>query len=187
MEKMVALPPVCRVPSPESDFPATDFPTHSFPLVDKIWRFPMTTMLCATVVQIALLLTGAEATTPDSETYTEAHRATVETGKPMVVMVSTDWCAPCQVMKKTILPRVRERGLLRKVAFAMVNPDRDGKLAQEITGGGPVPQLVMFRKSGNGWVRKKLIGSQSEEEVEKFINEGLAADESEKKAGQGGS
>ena len=142
----------------------------------------MTTMLCAAAIQVSLLLTGAEAKTDNTETYTEAHRATIETGKPMVIMVSTDWCAPCQVMKKTIMPRVRERGLLRKVAFAMVNPDREGKLAEEITGGGPVPQLVMFRKSSKGWVRKKLIGSQSEEEAEKFINEGLAANESEKKA-----
>jgi thioredoxin-like negative regulator of GroEL len=140
----------------------------------------MSTLLCA-AIQVSLLLTGVEAKTADAETYTEAHRETIETGKPMVIMVSTDWCAPCQVMKKTVLPRVREHGFLRKVAFAIVNPDRDQKLAQEITGGGPVPQLVMFRKSAKGWVRKKLIGSQSEENVEKFINEGVAANENEKK------
>jgi thiol-disulfide isomerase/thioredoxin len=93
-----------------------------------------------------LVLSAADATPPAApETYAEAHRTTVKTGKPMVVMVSTDWCPPCQVMKKKILPRVRQRGLLRKVAFAMVNPDRDGELAEKITGGGPIPQLVMFR------------------------------------------
>jgi thioredoxin-like negative regulator of GroEL len=159
----------------------------------------MTTMLYAVyaaAIQSALLFTGAEANTEekaeakteakadtkttDAETYSAAHRETVETGKPMVVMVGTDWCSPCQTMKKTILPRVRERGFFRKIVFAMVNPDRESKLAQEITGGGPVPQLVMFRKTSNGWVRKKLIGSQSEEAVEKFIDEGLEADKSEK-------
>ncbi len=142
----------------------------------------MTSLLCAAVVQSALLLTGADAPTSDaSETYETAHQATVETGKPMVVMVGTDWCGPCQAMKKTILPRVREHGLLRKVAFAMVNADRDHDLAEKLTGGGPVPQLVMFRKTADGWMRKKLIGSQSVEAVEEFINDGLASDKAEKK------
>jgi len=142
----------------------------------------VTTMLCATVMQAALLLTGAGATPAAAETYAAARRATVETGKPMVIMVSTDWCPPCQVMKKKILPRVREHGLLRKVAFAMVNPDRDSELANQITGGGPIPQLVMFRKTPKGWVRKKLIGGQSVETVEEFINDGLAMNRAEKKA-----
>jgi thiol-disulfide isomerase/thioredoxin len=143
----------------------------------------MTTILCATAVQVALLLSGGETKTADAETYTEARRTTVETGKPMVIMVGTEWCGPCQAMKKTILPRVREHGLLKKVAFATVDADREGQLAQEITGGGPVPQLVMYRKSSTGWLRKKLIGRQSTEEVEKFINEGLAANDHEKKPG----
>jgi thioredoxin-like negative regulator of GroEL len=143
----------------------------------------MATMLCAIIVQTALVLTGSDARPSAAESYAEARRATVETGKPMVVMVSTDWCPPCQVMKKTILPRVRQRGLLRKVVFTNVNPDRDGELAEKITGGGPIPQLVMFRKTAQGWIRKKLIGGQSVEAVEEFINEGLASDEADKKKG----
>ena len=141
----------------------------------------MTTILCATVMQAALLVTGADATPAAAETYSAARRATVETGKPMVIMVSTDWCPPCQVMKKKILPRVREHGLLRKVAFAVVNPDRDSELANQITGGGPIPQLVMFRKTPKGWVRKKLVGGQSVETVEEFIKDGLASDKADKK------
>jgi thioredoxin-like negative regulator of GroEL len=137
-------------------------------------------------MQAALMLTGAEAKPAEAKpleaaTYAEAHRVTEKTGKPMVVMVGTDWCSPCQTMKKTILPRVREHGLLRRVAFAVVNPDRDGDLANQITGGGPIPQLVMFRKTPKGWVRKKLVGGQSVETVEQFINEGLASDADDKK------
>jgi thioredoxin-like negative regulator of GroEL len=97
-------------------------------------------------------------------------------------MVSTDWCPPCQVMKKTILPRVREHGFLRKVIFAVVNPDRDRDLAQEITGGGPIPQLVMFHKTADGWARTKLVGGQNVETVEEFIKDGLALDKADKDA-----
>jgi thioredoxin-like negative regulator of GroEL len=141
----------------------------------------MTALLLATIVQAVVMATEVEATSVSHETYTEAHQKTTETGRPLVVMVSTEWCPPCQTMKKQVLPRVREHGLLRKVAFAIVNPDRDKDLAEKITGGGPIPQLVMFRKSGNGWVRKKLVGGQSVESVEEFINEGLVQDKAEKK------
>jgi thioredoxin-like negative regulator of GroEL len=151
----------------------------------------MTTLLCATVMQAALLLAGADpsagadaAEKPlETPTYAEARRVTEKTGKPVVVMVGTDWCSPCQTMKTTILPRVRAHGLFRHVAFAVVNPDHEANLANEITGGGPVPQLVMFRKTRKGWVRKKLVGGQDVETVEEFINEGLASDAAEKKGG----
>jgi protein disulfide-isomerase len=113
----------------------------------------------------------------DADSYAAAHKTTMETGKPMVVMVSTEWCAPCQMMKKTVIPQIRRRGLLRKVAFAIVNPDRDGELAQQLTGGGPVPQLVMYRKTAGGWRRDKLIGGQSVETVEQFIKDGVAAND----------
>ena len=149
----------------------------------------MTTMFCAAFMQVALVLGGAETPPADqaasgSESYAAARRATEKTGKPIVVMVSTDWCQPCQQMKKKILPRIREHGLLRRVAFAMVNPDNDGELAEQITGGGPIPQLVMFRKTSKGWLRRKLVGGQTVEAVEDFIKEGLASDASEKRGGK---
>lgn len=131
-----------------------------------------------TVFLAILAISAAEA----PETYEAAHRTTVETGKPMVVMVSTDWCPPCQIMKKTVLPKIRARGLLKRVAFATVNPDNDTQLANQLTGGGPIPQLVMLRKTTKGWLRAKLVGRQNVEAVEKFIEGGLADDDAYKKA-----
>lgn len=113
----------------------------------------------------------------DADTYAEAHKATMKTGRPMLVMVSTDWCVPCQMMKKTILPQVKQHGLLSRVAFAVVNPDQDHELAQELIGSGPVPQLLMFRKTRQGWRRWELVGGQSVETVEEFINQGVASDD----------
>ncbi len=78
---------------------------------------------------------------------------------------------------------VRPRhGLLRRVAFARVNPDQETELAQQLIGGGPIPQLVMFRRTRRGWIRTSLVGGQSIETVEQFITEGLAQDSAEKKA-----
>ncbi|MBN1395095.1 MAG: thioredoxin family protein [Pirellulales bacterium] len=145
----------------------------------------MTSALCAAVVCSGLVLAGAEATTASDETYAAAHRETIETGKPLLVMVGTDWCGPCQTMKRTVLPRLRKRGVFKKIVFALVNPDRNRELAEDLTGGGPVPQLVMYRKTSKGWMRRVLVGGQSEDAVERFIKDGLADDEAEKDADGG--
>ena len=128
----------------------------------------------ATVLHVSLMATGGD-------TYADAHRKTAETGRPMVIMVGTDWCMPCQQMKNSVLPEVRKAGLLSEVSFAMVNADREQDLAKRLTGGGPVPQLVMYRKTSNGWKRRKLIGGQSVGTVAKFIKDGLRLDGARKK------
>jgi len=128
-----------------------------------------------TSLTLAMVLQAA-ALTAHGETYAEAHRAAVDSGKPMLIMVSTEWCVPCQRMKKTVLPEVRRRGLFRKIAFAIVNPDREGPLAKKLTGGGPVPQLLMFRRTPEGWMRRKLVGGQDVATVEKFIEQGILVD-----------
>ncbi len=112
----------------------------------------------------------------EAETYAAAYKAIVETGKPMVVMVGTEWCPPCQAMKRHILPELRKRRCFGKIVFARVNADDEAGLAKRLTGGGPVPQLIMFRKTKNGWARRKLIGKQSAETVERFVEQGLALD-----------
>jgi thioredoxin-like negative regulator of GroEL len=160
----------------------------------------MSIIFCAVLMQAALLAGDAAAAskpeaaavkteapapaetakkTEAEESYTEAHRLTEKTGKPLVVMVGADWCGPCQNMRRAILPRVREHGIFRKIAFAHVNVDRESELAKKLTGGGAVPQLLMYRKTKDGWLRRKMIGGHSVEEVEQFINEGLALDADE--------
>lgn len=116
------------------------------------------------------------------KTYAEAHSETTRTGRPMVVLVSADWCPACVAMKKQVIPQVTKRGLLKKVVYAVVNLDRERVLGRQLTGGGPIPQLIMFRKTTGGWKRRKLIGGQGVGTVENFIGEGIKLDESTKKS-----
>jgi thioredoxin-like negative regulator of GroEL len=132
------------------------------------------------LVMIAVL--GASVGATDGESYTDAHQAAAKNGKPMLVMVSTEWCPACQVMKRRILPQIRERGLLKRVAFATVNPDQEGDLSRQLIGNGPIPELVMYRKTPRGWIRRVMVGSQSVEAVEQFINQGTVAADEEKNA-----
>lgn len=140
----------------------------------------MTGVTFATLLQASVLLIAAgKADQVDS--YAEAHRTASKTGKPMVVMVGTSWCRPCQEMEKTVLPQCLRRGLFRRVTFCLVDADRQQKLARKLTGGGPFPQLIMYRMTRRGWARRKLVGGQTVETVEKFINQGIAADEAAEK------
>jgi thioredoxin-like negative regulator of GroEL len=112
-----------------------------------------------------------------SESYAEAHRQTVETGRPMVVMVGAEWCPACKAMEANVLPEMRSRGLLRRVAFALVDMDRDGEIGHKLVEGGPIPQLIVFRKTSEGWKNRRLIGNQSIEAVEEFISQNVSATE----------
>jgi thioredoxin-like negative regulator of GroEL len=133
---------------------------------------------------VLIAMCSAAVAASDGESYTEAHQVSTKTGKPMLVMVSTEWCPACQVMKRRILPQIRERGLLSRVAFATVNPDQQNELSHQLIGNGVIPELVMYRKTPRGWIRRVLVGSQSVENVEHFINEGVVADDDASKSSE---
>lgn len=126
----------------------------------------MTSMTLVALLQLPLAL--------PTESYAEAHRQTLETGRPMVVMVGAEWCPACKAMEAHVLPEMRNRGLLRRVAFALVDMDRDGEIGRKLTEGGPIPQLILFRKTAEGWKNRRLIGNQPIEAVEQFITKNVS-------------
>lgn len=126
----------------------------------------MTSVAFAAVLQAAVLSTGAQS-------YADAHQENVDTGRPLVVLVGAEWCPACRQMKNNIMPEVARRGLLKKVAFAEVNTDEERTLSRKLMSGGGIPQLVMYRKTSEGWEREVLVGAQSPERIESFINDGL--------------
>ena len=133
----------------------------------------MSALTLATCLHMTLAVWGANG-------YAEAHDDAIATGKPLLIMVSTDWCAPCQRMKKEIIPEVRKHGILDQVSFVIINPDQEEKLAQKLIGSGPIPQLLMYRHTPDGWKRRKLIGGQTTTAVEEFINGGLTLQQSDR-------
>ena len=133
----------------------------------------MTSMVFATILQASIIATGAN-------TYADARHETDRTGHPMVILVGAEWCPACVTMKNTVVPQAKRRGLLRNIAFAVVDLDRQRDLAQKLVKGGPIPQFIMFRKTREGWLRRKLVGGQSLETVETFLKEGIQLDEDTK-------
>ncbi|NQT11651.1 MAG: thioredoxin family protein [Planctomycetes bacterium] len=119
---------------------------------------------------------------PGTDTYSEAYRATAKTGRPMVVMVSAEWCPACKTMEKNVIPQIKKRGKLSKVSFAVVDLDREQKLGRKLTRGGLIPQLLMYRKTRSGWRLRRLTGGHSLRKVEAFIEEGLKSDAAAKES-----
>ena len=72
--------------------------------------------------------------------------------------------------------------MLGRVAYAVVNLDRQNDLGRQLVAGGPIPQFIMYRKTREGWKRRRLVGGQSVETVEAFIKEGLELDKTDKLA-----
>jgi thioredoxin-like negative regulator of GroEL len=137
-----------------------------------------------TSLGLALLL-EVSVLVPGTDTYAAAYRETTKTGRPMVVFVGAEWCGPCQTMKREVIPQIRRRCLRGRVAFAMVNMDRERELARRLTRGGPIPQLLMFRRARDGWRLSRLKGGQTVGTVEAFIDGGLQRDAAAKEAETG--
>ena len=135
----------------------------------------MISLTLATALSLSVVLS-----TDDS--YEAAHQKTLETGRPMVVLVGATWCPACRDMEKDVIPAVRQRAVFKRVAFAHVDLDREKELGRSLTEGGAIPQLIVFRRDGEGWTNQRLIGGQTVEQVEKFIKKEVAAAEADNKS-----
>ncbi len=87
------------------------------------------------------MLLGLAAASPASQDYATAYQQTVETGRPLVVLIGADWCPGCRQMKQAAIPEVERQGGLRKVAYAYVNSDLQPKLAGQLMNGGSIPAV----------------------------------------------
>ncbi len=118
------------------------------------------------LLQSAVLTAGAN-------DYASAYNQSVETGRPLVVLLGADWCPGCQRMKSGAIPEVERQGGLNKVAFAQVNTDHQRDLAGQLMQGSSIPQLVMFYKTDTGWKRRQLTGARSASDIRAFLDRPL--------------
>ncbi|MHC2066709.1 thioredoxin family protein [Bremerella sp. T1] len=131
-------------------------------------------------ITLAILLQASVAgeTTTD---YNTAFKAASENGKPMLVLVGTDWCPACVTMKQSIIPRLQRAGRLSGVVYTEVDADAQPRIARRIMSGGGYPQLALYRKTKDGWKRQILIGVQSETTITTLVDRAVSAQESEGK------
>lgn len=126
---------------------------------------------------LSMLLTVAVATVisgPEKpQSYDDALREARETGKPLMVVVSSDGCPACVALKNNTLAPMRAKGELQEVSYVVVNKDREPALAARLLRGRMIPQVVMYAKGMKGWKRMQLTGYQGESEIRSFVEKGL--------------
>lgn len=122
----------------------------------------MSGFVLGVALQAAVLVTGAQP-------YDEAFRKSVDTGRPLLVLVGTDWCPACVSLKHSVLGPMERNGKLQSVEYAVVDADRNLGLARRIMTGESIPQLIAYSKVEGGWRRYSLVGGQSESEVQALI------------------
>lgn len=100
-----------------------------------------------------------------------------DTGKPLVVFVHADWCAPCRQMESQSFPKVTNWD---KVAFGELklddeSDDADGytnDYIRSIMEGQTVPQLIVHTKLADGSYAKKVYhGFKTAAQIEAIFND----------------
>ena len=101
--------------------------------------------------------------------YTTAYENAQGGDKPLLVLVTAEWCPPCQVMKATTIPQLMAKDSFKNFHYATVDLDKEEPLARQLIGERGVPQLIMFEKQDGRWLRRYLRGMQTPEAVEAFV------------------
>ncbi len=122
----------------------------------------MMSLALAAAMQASLLSAA-----PDE--FTLAYTRSLESGRPLVVLLGAPWCPSCQVMKKKTIPVVAQQGGLAGVEYAYVNVDTRPELAGKLLEGRAIPQLVRLDRVPQGWRINRLVGAQAAEQITAFV------------------
>ncbi len=108
--------------------------------------------------------------------YATAYRQAQAGNKPLLVLVTAEWCAPCQMLKRTTLRDMMAQRGFNDFHFAMVDADREPETAAKLTENRPVPQFIIFERKGSTWNRRYSIGFHSVGELQAFLAPSIKSD-----------
>ena len=129
-------------------------------------------MLCLVLVAALITMSG---TAPATHNYAEAYRKSQVEGKPLLVIVSAQWCPACHTLKDTTIRDLETTGQLTEVNVAVVDRDVEPELAKQLMREQKIPQIIVFSKSNSGrWERSQLIGYQPQGPVRNLIRSAIS-------------
>lgn len=120
--------------------------------------------LVVMLAAVAIFANGSEPTD-----YPTAFKRAQSGDKPLLVLVTADWCPPCQQMKATTIPNLISKNAFKDFHFATVDLGQEEKLARKLIGDRGIPQIILFEKGERRWEKRYLRGIQSTASVEAFI------------------
>ena len=108
--------------------------------------------------------------------YATAYHQAQAGNKPLLVLVTAEWCAPCQMLKRTTLHDMMAQHGFKDFHFAMVDVDREPETAAKLTENRPVPQFIIFERNGSTWNRRYSIGYHSMDDLQAFLAPSIKSD-----------
>lgn len=121
------------------------------------------------LITALVLMTASSVATGEPTDYTTAYDRAMKSEKPLLVLVTAEWCPPCQSLKRNTLPKLLDRKSFHGMHFAQVDFDSETRIARQLIGNRPVPQFILYEKRNGKWSVKHLVGLQSVASVEKFV------------------
>lgn len=112
----------------------------------------------------------------EDRTYASAFAEAQEAQRPLVVVVTATWCPPCQVLKSKVIAPMEAKKGFDGVILAYVDMDKEPALAKQLIGTQGIPQMIVFEKNQDKWVKRNLSGYQELATVEDFIKPKFLAD-----------
>ncbi len=103
--------------------------------------------------------------------YQTAFNRAQQDDKPLLVLVTAEWCPPCKMMKQTTIPQMIEAKQFDGVHFATVDLDKNPTDARNLIGTRGVPQLVIYEKQNDAWNVRFLSGYQDVAKVQSFLGQ----------------
>lgn len=90
-----------------------------------------------------------------AENYASAQQQAVESGKPMILYFTGEWCSPCRIMKRQVWADEEVKTRVNKqfipVAIDVDNPDDAELLALYNVGGAPVTIITDTQGNALRW------------------------------------
>lgn len=108
-------------------------------------------------------------TKAEDRTYASAFAEAQAAQRPLVVVVTATWCPPCQVLKNKVINPLEAKKGFDNVILAYVDMDKEPTLAKQLIGTQGIPQMIVFEKSHDKWVKRNLSGFQELATVQNFI------------------
>ncbi len=127
-------------------------------------------------VSMSTAMNAAHVTKQQPTDYATGYRLAQKGDKPLLVLVTATWCAPCQNLKNTTIKEMLAADGFADFYFAMVDLDKDATIAQKLTEGRPVPQFIIFEKKGNDWKRRYSVGYLGVTDLQAFLAPSVHAD-----------
>lgn len=121
------------------------------------------------ITAVLLTISAFLVTDGNATDYKTAYQKAQSGDKPLLVLVTAQWCPPCQVMKSSTIPQLLAKDAFKDFHYATVDLDLQKTLARKLIGDRGVPQLIMFEKVDGRWMRRYLRGIQTPQTVEAFI------------------